>query len=152
MALERRPVESGKLSDVYVHIGSSSTPRATQGSCPILLRDLRESGARGGERCLDLGIAVSGRHEARFVSRWGEINAALEHRVKEAFETFAIALHDFGETARRRVAEIDAEHAAYRLRRERDTRFPCLRSEAFHESLGFAFQIFLKLFGLHDFE
>src|SRR5713101_370339 len=95
---------------------------------------------------------MSSRDEARFVSRWGEINAALEHGVEEAFETLPIALHDFGETLRRRVAEIDAEHTAHRLRRERDTGFFCLRNEAFHQGLGFTFYIFLKLLGLHDFE
>ena len=53
--------------------------------------------ARGGERGVDLGRAMRRRHEPRFVRRRRKVDAALEHRVEEAVEALAVALHDLGE-------------------------------------------------------
>ena len=62
--------------------------------------------------------------EAGLVGRGREVDAGLEHGVEEAVEALAVALHHLREAARRRIAEVQAEHAADRLRREGDAVLP----------------------------
>src|SRR5690349_20219615 len=78
-----------------------------------------EGFARRRERGLDLCGAVRGRHEPGFVRRGREAHAALQHFVEEAIEALAVALHDLGKAERRRLAEVQAEHAADALGGER---------------------------------
>src|SRR5688572_16535424 len=68
---------------------------------------------------------MRGRDAARFIRRRRQVDATLEHLVEKAVEALAIALHHFGEAARRRRAEIQPEHAADGLRGEHDFRVLC---------------------------
>src|SRR5262245_10655406 len=90
-----------------------------------------EPSSCGGERLFDLGSAVRSGDEPGLVSRWREIHAAFQHFVKEAIEALLVGLHDLGETRRWRCAEVDAEHAADRLRGECNAGSPCLRLQSF---------------------
>jgi hypothetical protein len=59
------------------------------------------------------------RYEAGFEGRRREIMAGVEHRVEKAIESLRVALHHLGVALRALGTEVQPEHAANRLRRER---------------------------------
>src|SRR3954469_2315305 len=95
--------------------------------------DLAEGFARSLQRRCHLRFAMRRRHEARFVRRRREIHALPEHGMKKAIKTGAVALHDFGERFRRRLAKIETEHTADRLRAEGDAGLARFGDQGFGE-------------------
>src|SRR6202012_13613 len=104
------------------------------------------SGASDGQRgegaaCrIDRGvedrIVVSNRYEACLISRRREVHARVEHLVKERVEARYVALRDFGKARRNLVREVEAEHAAEQIRRERYFCFASCVAESLHETRG----------------
>src|SRR3990167_9840133 len=75
-----------------------------------------ECHSRGGERRFNLRRTVRCGYESSFVRGRRQVHALREHRVKEFVEAILVALHHLGKTRRGRRAEVQAEHAADRLR------------------------------------
>ena len=75
----------------------------------------------GGNRLFDRNVVVSARNEAGFVKRRSQVNATVEHFMEEEVETLAVGLHHVGKTRRQLRQEVQAEHAADALSRERNT-------------------------------
>src|SRR5690349_10410806 len=63
----------------------------------------------GCQRFVDLGIAVRRRYEPGFIGRRRQIDAGVEHRVKEMIEARLVARHDLVVRLRYSGGEVDAE-------------------------------------------
>src|SRR5260370_42378055 len=89
-----------------------------------------EGAASGVERRVDDGVVVGDRDKSRFIRRWREVDAGIEHRVEKRVEALRVALRDFSEAHRDALGEIEAEHAADSDRREGNRGFLCDRRQA----------------------
>src|SRR5207247_3135589 len=70
--------------------------------------------------------------------------------MEETIETLAVALHHLGEAARRRIAEIDAEHTADGLRRKDDACLARFGGKTRDEPLSDRFDPVLKTRLVHE--
>src|SRR5262245_48238733 len=81
-----------------------------------------EGVGRGGDRGVDLGVAVRAREEPRLELRGRQVDAALEHRTVERGEAARVRELRVLPVADRPVREEEARHGARARRMSRDVR------------------------------
>src|ERR1700739_1898135 len=84
----------------------------------------------------DQRFVVLDRHETDLKGRWRKVDATLQHRVEEAVEAFAVALHDLAVAGRHLGAEIDTEHRPDRVRTELDLVLACCLRQTIDQQPG----------------
>ena len=140
----RCPTLPATANGVIGHRNVDETPRARCGSRRRELRASRQPRptrvsarrrtpsrrARASRRCPS---GMRRRDEPGLERARRQVDAGVEHRVEEAIEALLVAGHHRVVGVRDVGGEVDAEHAAHRLRRERNARAPRDRGEAIGE-------------------
>ena len=95
----------------------------------------RESVAGSGDRLIDHFVRVDDGNKAGFEDRRREVAARVEHLVEPAAEELVVRLHHVSKAVRDFRKEVNTEHAAAVVRRERNTVIGSRLREAFSESI-----------------